>query len=114
VSRSIAERLKKDFDVCEPELRLELAASHLIGLAFARYQLRIEPLASTGIEQLVASIGPIIERYLLDGEALAGNAGRVSCPDPDRLQSRWHAMQNTINGIEHQRIARAEEFGAAD
>lgn len=74
----LAKRLNRDFGVSEPELRLELAASHLIGLAFARYQLRIEPLASIGIEQLVASIGPTIERYLLDREAFAGNAGRVS------------------------------------
>lgn len=53
------------------ELRLELVASHLIGLAFARYQLKLEPIASTGVDQLVASIRPTIERYLADPAALS-------------------------------------------
>jgi len=39
-------------------------ASHLMGLAFARYQLRIEPLASTPVDDLVALVGPTVERYL--------------------------------------------------
>jgi tetracycline repressor-like protein len=30
------------------------AAAHLAGLAFARYQLKIEPIASTDVEALVA------------------------------------------------------------
>ena len=35
-----------------------------MGLAFARYQLRIEPMASTGVDELVAWIGPTVQRYL--------------------------------------------------
>jgi hypothetical protein len=37
-----------------------------IDLAFARYQLKIEPLASAAIEQLVDWMGPTIEHYLTD------------------------------------------------
>jgi hypothetical protein len=47
-------------------LRVELVASHLMGLAFAPYQLRIEPIASIGIEDLVAWIGPTVQRFLTD------------------------------------------------
>ncbi|WP_415624502.1 transcriptional regulator [Mycobacterium xenopi] len=45
---------------------VELVASHLAGLAFARYQLRIEPLASSAVDELVARVGPTIQRYLTD------------------------------------------------
>jgi AcrR family transcriptional regulator len=69
----LAKRVGTEFGVSDTELRLELVASHLIGLAFARYQLKIEPIASTGIDRLVASIGPTVERYLADPAALAGS-----------------------------------------
>lgn len=46
------------------ELRAVLVGSQLIGLAMARYIVGLEPLASADPEQLVASIGPAIERYL--------------------------------------------------
>ena len=52
------------FGVADAELRVELLTSHLAGLAFARYELKIEPLASTGVEALVAWVGPIVQRYL--------------------------------------------------
>jgi hypothetical protein len=38
-------------------------ASHLTGLAFARYQLKIEPIAFTAIDDLVVWVGPAVERY---------------------------------------------------
>jgi AcrR family transcriptional regulator len=62
----VAKRVAAEFGVADAELRVELVASHLVGLAFARYQLKIEPLASTGIDQLVAWIGPTVEHYLTD------------------------------------------------
>jgi AcrR family transcriptional regulator len=60
----VAERLAAEFDVDDAVLRVELVASHLMGLAFARYQLRIEPIASTGVDDLVAWIGPTVQQYL--------------------------------------------------
>ena len=60
----IAERVAALFGVADAELRVELLTSHLAGLAFARYELKIEPLASTGVEALVAWVGPIVQRYL--------------------------------------------------
>jgi AcrR family transcriptional regulator len=62
----IAERIAAEFGVADAELRVELVASHLAGLAFARYQLRIEPIASSSVEQLVAWVGPTVQRYLTD------------------------------------------------
>jgi AcrR family transcriptional regulator len=60
----IAKRVTAEFGVADAELRVELVASHLAGLAFARYQLKIEPIASTSIEDLVARVGPTVQRYL--------------------------------------------------
>lgn len=62
----IAERVATEFGVADAELQVELVASHLAGLAFARYQLKIEPLASTSIEDLVGRLGPTLQRYLTD------------------------------------------------
>src|ERR1700739_41201 len=60
----IAKRVATEFGVADAELRVELVASHLAGLAFARYQLQIEPIASNSIEDLVAWLGPTVQRYL--------------------------------------------------
>jgi AcrR family transcriptional regulator len=60
----VAERVAAEFGVDDAVLRVELVASHLMGLAFARYQLRIEPITSTGVDELVAWIGPTVQQYL--------------------------------------------------
>jgi AcrR family transcriptional regulator len=60
----VAKRVAAEFGVTDAELRVELVASHLAGLAFARYQLKLEPIASTAIEDMVAWIGPTMQRYL--------------------------------------------------
>lgn len=62
----VAKRVAAEFGVADAELRVELVASHLAGLAFARYQLKIEPLASTTVEDLVGWLGPTVQRYLTD------------------------------------------------
>ena len=65
----MAQRIATEFGVSDAELRVELVASHLMGLAFARYQLKIEPIASTAIEDIVAWAGPTVQRYLTDPRA---------------------------------------------
>jgi AcrR family transcriptional regulator len=62
----MAERVAAEFGVTDAELRVELVASHLAGLAFARYQLKIEPMASTSIDDLVTWLGPTVQRYLTE------------------------------------------------
>ena len=56
------------------EFRALLVGSHLIGLAMARYIVGLEPLASATAEEVIAAMGPAIERYLT-GE-LAGAPAR--------------------------------------
>jgi AcrR family transcriptional regulator len=55
---------KLGLDEEQAQLRITLAASHLAGLALARYVIKVEPLASAPSETLVAAVGPAVQRYL--------------------------------------------------
>ncbi|WP_236830557.1 TetR family transcriptional regulator [Blastococcus sp. KM273128] len=48
----------------ERTARGALVASQLIGVVMARYVLRVEPLATATPEELVAAVGPTVQRYL--------------------------------------------------
>ncbi len=48
----------------EAELRASLAASQVLGLAIARYVVRLEPLASAGPDELGPLLGQTLDRYL--------------------------------------------------
>ena len=48
----------------EAELRTELAAGQLVGIALLRYVLRVEPIASLETDQLVAWVTPVLDGYL--------------------------------------------------
>ena len=62
----VAQQIADQFGVDNAELRVELVTVHLVGLAFAGYQLKIEPMASASIDDLVAWMGPTVQRYLTD------------------------------------------------
>jgi AcrR family transcriptional regulator len=61
--RAVAEL---DIDVAEAPTRAALVATQIGGLAMVRYVLKVEPVASAPPEQLVAAIGPAVQRYLMD------------------------------------------------
>ena len=47
-----------------PELRAALVGSQMVGLAVARYVVRLDPVASAGPDDLAPAIGPTLDRYL--------------------------------------------------
>jgi AcrR family transcriptional regulator len=58
----------------DSQLRATLVGSQFIGLAMMRYVAGIEPLTSASVDELVAAIGPTVQRYLtgdLTGRAIA-------------------------------------------
>lgn len=69
VLRRIAGRLP---DAGQAELRAALAASQLIGLAIGRYLIRVPPLVVVSVDELVAQVGPTLQRYLT-GPLLPGD-----------------------------------------
>lgn len=54
----------------DSELRASLAASQIVGLMIVRYGIRVEPLASAPIEEVVARIGPVIQWHLVGTQHL--------------------------------------------
>lgn len=57
---AVVERVGSD----EPDLRATLVASQLIGLAFVRFVIGMEPLVSASHDRLVAACGPVVQHYL--------------------------------------------------
>jgi AcrR family transcriptional regulator len=47
-----------------PQLRASLVGSQMMGLALARYVVRLEPLATADADTIAPAIGPTIQRYL--------------------------------------------------
>ena len=59
----------------DAQLRATLAGSQLIGLAMARYIIRVEPLASAPPAQVAAVVGPTVQRYLTGDVTAPAAAG---------------------------------------
>lgn len=51
-------------DTADAPLRTSLVATQMAGLAFMRYIIKLEPLASLPAEQVVGLIAPNVQRYL--------------------------------------------------
>ncbi|MER5435705.1 TetR family transcriptional regulator [Streptomyces sp. NPDC002588] len=60
--RRLAARL--DLPADEAELRAELAAAQLVGCAMLRYVIKVEPLASVDVEQIIARVAPVVQGHL--------------------------------------------------
>lgn len=56
--------LMERLDVDRPDLRADLAASQLVGLAMVRYVLALEPLVSTTPDEVIDLVAPSVQRYL--------------------------------------------------
>lgn len=72
VQHEILARVRATIGTPDAHLRAELVGSHLMGIALARYVVRLEPLASTDPDTIAAWVGPSLERYLT-GEPLSGD-----------------------------------------
>jgi AcrR family transcriptional regulator len=64
VSSAILSVVQRAAATPDAEFRASLVASQVVGLAFARFVVEFEPIASAGVDELVAAIGPTVQRYL--------------------------------------------------
>ncbi|MFE3637128.1 TetR family transcriptional regulator [Streptomyces sp. NPDC059168] len=64
VASQLLRRVAAQVDLPDPELRAELAAAQLVGTAMMRYVIKLEPLASADLEQIVARVAPVVQRHL--------------------------------------------------
>ncbi|GAB2890251.1 TetR family transcriptional regulator [Streptomyces deserti] len=64
IATQLLRRLAGRLDLPDAELRTELAAAQLVGIAMIRYVIRIEPLASADPEQIIARVAPVVQGHL--------------------------------------------------
>jgi AcrR family transcriptional regulator len=64
VTREVLERIAGALDLPQPRLRAALVCSQLIGMALARFVVRVEPIAGMDAETLIACYAPTLQRYL--------------------------------------------------
>ncbi len=81
--REVFAPVTETLEAPDAELRATLVGSQLVGLAVLRFAGRIEPLAGETIDELVAAIGPTVQRYLTADLGLtAAAAGPQAPPAP--------------------------------
>jgi AcrR family transcriptional regulator len=64
IDREITGRLAALLDAPDAALRASMVNVQILGLAVARYIVRIEPIASASVDELVASFGPLVQHCL--------------------------------------------------
>jgi AcrR family transcriptional regulator len=64
IERQIVPRFAQAIGGPDADLRATAIVSQMLGLAFARYVLRVEPLASAPPDEVVALVAPNIQRYV--------------------------------------------------
>ena len=64
LGREVFGRIAPYLEGPDPELRVGLVGSQLVGLAVARYIVKVEPLASATEDTVVAWVAPTIQRYV--------------------------------------------------
>ena len=66
LGRRVLAAVAGDLPAPDPEYRVQLAAAQLIGIVMLRYVIRVEPVASATVDELVAAVAPTLQRYLTD------------------------------------------------
>ncbi|MGW3914023.1 TetR/AcrR family transcriptional regulator [Streptomyces sp. NPDC005070] len=64
VAAQLLRRIAGGLDVPDAELRAELAAAQLVGVAMLRYVIKVEPLASADLERIVDRVAPVVQGHL--------------------------------------------------
>ncbi|MEH0576672.1 MULTISPECIES: TetR family transcriptional regulator [Streptomyces] len=64
VASQLLRRIAAQLDLPDAELRAELAAAQLVGCAMMRYVVKLEPLASADLEQIIARVAPVVQGHL--------------------------------------------------
>lgn len=64
VATQLLYRIARRLDLPDAELRAELAAAQLVGVAMLRYVIKVEPLASADPEQIIRRVAPVVQAHL--------------------------------------------------
>lgn len=77
LTREVFAKVALSMDVPQPHLRAGLAAAQMIGVAMMRYVIGFEPVVGASTGEIVALVGPTLQRYLAD-------------PDPGDIAHQSH------------------------
>ncbi|MFI1764681.1 TetR family transcriptional regulator [Streptomyces sp. NPDC020800] len=66
VASQLLRRVAAQVDLPDAELRAELAAAQIVGTAMMRYVIKLEPLASADLEQIITRVAPVVQRHLTE------------------------------------------------
>jgi AcrR family transcriptional regulator len=64
IAGQLLRRVAGGLGLPDAELRTELAAAQLVGVAMLRYVIKVEPLASAEMEELVSRLAPVVQGHL--------------------------------------------------
>ncbi len=64
ITHEMLDRIAPMIDGDDARLRALMMASHLVGVAMARYVLRVEPLASASVDEIVEVVAPRLQSYV--------------------------------------------------
>lgn len=64
ISTQLLRRIAAQLDLPDAELRAELAAAQLVGIAMLRYVIKVEPLASANPDEIIERVAPAIQAHL--------------------------------------------------
>ncbi len=78
---TVLEQARPHLPPDDPDLRLATAMTHIIGIALGRYLLQAPPLVAADLDDIVALVGPSVQRYLtgpMPGRPSTGRARRIT------------------------------------
>lgn len=64
VMRNMLRRVAPQLEGPDAELRAELAVAQLVGTAMLRYIIKLEPLASADVEEIIRRLAPVVQHHL--------------------------------------------------
>ncbi|GHJ34725.1 TetR family transcriptional regulator [Streptomyces sp. TS71-3] len=64
VAAHLLSRIVRQLDLPDGELRAELAAAQLVGAAMLRYVIKVEPLASVPVDEIITRVAPVVQGHL--------------------------------------------------
>lgn len=82
--REVFSPVTEALGVSDAQFRATLVGSQLVGLSVLRYIGRIEPLASASVDDLVAAVGPTVQRYLAEPLSAAGGGTGATIPTSEK------------------------------
>ncbi|GAA1236245.1 AcrR family transcriptional regulator [Microbacterium phyllosphaerae] len=66
LARELIGKIAKSIGVADADLRATLVASQIAGLLLTRYVLKLAPIATASVDDIVSHVGPTVQRYLFE------------------------------------------------